>query len=64
MPKGIQIRRDKDCHSGSDPLRRYESADEEVQIAKEATGVLIGFVIIVAVLAITAFVAKVCFARL
>jgi len=60
----IQFRRDNKCHSGSNPLRRHESADEEVQIAKEAKGLLIGLAIIVAVLAISVLVAKLYFSRL
>ena len=60
----IQFGRDNKCDSGSNPLRRHESADEEVQIAKEAKGLLIGLAIIVAVLAISVLVAKLYFSRL
>jgi len=64
MTTTVSFRRDKNCHSGCDPLRRHESAEEEVQIAKEAKGMLIGLAIIVAVLALSAVIAQAFFARL
>ena len=59
-----QFRRDNNCHSECDPLRRHESADEEVQIAKEAKSLLTGLAIIVAALAISAFVVMVHFSAM
>src|SRR5438876_252888 len=53
------FRSDNDSPSGCDPLRRHEPGDEEVQIATEAKGLLIGLAIIVAVCVISAVVAKV-----
>lgn len=64
MPANIQSRREDNCHSGCDPLRRHESADEEVQIAKDAKSLMIDLAIIVAVLAMSAFVAKLHFSHL
>jgi len=64
MTTSIQCRRDNNCHSGCDQLRRHESADEEVQIAKDAKSLLIDLAIIVAVLAMSAFVAKLHFSHL
>jgi hypothetical protein len=64
MTTNIPLRRDNNCHSGCDLLKRHESADEEVRIAKEAKRVLIGMATILAALAITAVVTKVYFARL
>jgi len=57
----IPFHRDNDCPSGCDPLRRHEPGHEEVHIAKEAKGFLIGLAIIFAVFVISAVVAKVCF---
>ena len=45
----IPFRRDDDCPSGCDALRRHEPGDEEVLIANDAKGLLMGLAIIVAV---------------
>lgn len=50
-------------HVGYDPSKRHESAEEEVQIVKEAKGIVIGMVILVAACAISAVIARAYFAQ-
>src|SRR5262245_33249677 len=57
------FRKDEHLRPGVDQLQRCEPADEEVQIAKAAKRMLIGFAIVVAAFAILAVVVMVNFSR-